>query len=69
MARIPMSLATLIGFAPAFHMSADPYNGIFLLLSLALLIPVIWMIVLMYNAFKVSLNLKGTKAVAGFMAD
>jgi uncharacterized membrane protein len=28
---------------------------------------VIWMITLMYNAFTVSFNLKGTKAIAGFI--
>lgn len=35
----------------------------FILLSLAGLVAVIWMIALMYNAFSVSCNLKGAKAI------
>jgi hypothetical protein len=68
LARAPMLLIAIMFFAPALQ-GAKPghINNMILTLSCLMLIPVIWMIALMYNAFTVSFNIKGTKAVAGFI--
>lgn len=41
------------------------YFGIFII---TILISIIWMLILSYNAFSVSCNIKGAKAVSGFIA-
>ncbi|HEY0055541.1 MAG TPA: hypothetical protein VGB63_09310 [Pedobacter sp.] len=68
MARAPMLLVALLGFAPALH-HAKPgeINNSILLITFVMIFPVIWMIALMYNAFTTSINAKGAKAVIGFI--
>jgi hypothetical protein len=68
LARAPMLLAALLGFAPALQ-NAKPgeITTAQMFLSFIMIIPIIWMIALMYNAFTTSLNLKGTKAIIGFI--
>lgn len=41
------------------------YFGIFII---TILISIIWMLILSYNAFSISCNIKGAKAVSGFIA-
>ncbi len=68
LARAPMLLVALIGFAPALQ-NAKPgeINNSIMLVTLIMIFPIIWMITLMYNAFTTSINVKGTKAVIGFI--
>lgn len=77
MAKIPMIGAALWGFIPIIHICiGNPVdlqlmmNEILVptLLALPSLIFLIWSIVLMYNAFSISGNLKGTKGVLSFIA-
>ncbi len=68
LARAPMLVPAIIGFAPILHRlpTANNLAGI-ALWSLALVLFSIWMIALMYNAFIISCNLKGSKAIVGFI--
>ncbi|MVN20847.1 hypothetical protein [Mucilaginibacter arboris] len=68
LARVPMILAAVIGFVPALHqVDLNHISANFLIWSLIALLFSIWMIALMYNAFTVSCNVKGNKAVVGFI--
>jgi hypothetical protein len=61
-----MLLVALIGFAPAlYNFKEGEINNSIIILAFIMIFPLIWMVALMYNAFTTSLNLKGTKAVAG----
>jgi hypothetical protein len=68
LARAPMLLVAIIGFAPAFQ-NAIPgqITNAVLILLIIVIIPTIWMIALMYHAFIISINVKGTKATIGFI--
>jgi hypothetical protein len=67
LARAPMLLAAIMGFIPVLH-STKPENvsGAVLAFAFLMLIPVIWMIALMFNAFTISSNLKGARGIIGF---
>lgn len=74
MARVPLLLAAIAGFgvhAPASTNLQDILNSItpmmivFGIISIAL---AIWMIALLYNAYTISTNVKGSKAVVSFIA-
>lgn len=68
LSRAPMLLIAFMGFIPAFHHSKPgEISNIVLLFGLVMIIPVIWMITLMYNAFITSTNIKGTKATIAFI--
>ncbi|MDL2256976.1 YIP1 family protein [Bacteroidales bacterium OttesenSCG-928-I14] len=78
MAKAPYIFATFVGLIPAMHIAidmADLQNIDVLmsqltapLLSMIVIIPItIWYVVLLYNAFSVSSNLKGTKGIVGFI--
>lgn len=68
LSRAPMLLLALIGFIPIFH-NIQPGQISYELLTVGfvMLFPVIWMIALLFNGFKIALNLKGTKAIIGFI--
>lgn len=69
-ARAPMLLVAIIALLSKSHMqnlNPNEVDGTVIAISLLMLMPIIWMIALMYNAFTVSVNLKGTKAIAGFI--
>lgn len=68
LARAPMLLVAILGFIPALH-HAKPgdVNNTVLALGLIILIPIMWFIALLYNAFTTSANIKGTKAIVGFI--
>lgn len=74
LARAPMIFAALILLAlpaiPPIRSANDLHNisGSFILIAIAASVFSIWMIVLMYNAFSVSANLKGNKAGLVFAA-
>lgn len=76
MAKTPMIGAALWGFIPIIHICLE--NPVDLqammseilipsLLALPLFIFLIWSVVLMYNAFSVSGNLKGAKGIVSFI--
>jgi len=69
LSRAPMLLVSIIAFVPVLQ-NAKPgqISNTVLLIALVMIIPVIWMITLMFNAFKTSANVKGTRAVVGFIA-
>lgn len=65
-ARIPTVFAALVGFVP-FLQQAKTIGPFFIIINLLIVIVSIWMIALMYNGFSVSINVKGNKAVIGFI--
>lgn len=68
LARAPMLFAAIIGFVPTLHhVNLNHITASFLILSLIAILFSIWMIALMYRAFTISCNLKGSKAIAGFV--
>ncbi|RYY32756.1 MAG: hypothetical protein EOP46_18210 [Sphingobacteriaceae bacterium] len=69
-ARTPMLLIVIIALLSKSYMQAlkpGTIDNTVMVLGLVMLLPVIWMIALMYNAFKVAVNVKGTKAIIGFI--
>jgi hypothetical protein len=82
-AKIPCILEAIVGFIPAVHLSfgqnvetitvqdtlAMLQNNIvwILFLSVICLITLVWTIFLMYNAYSVSANIKGTKGILSFI--
>jgi hypothetical protein len=84
LARLPLVLASLLGFVVAFNKTTDyilwkfleigkevtiNFGDIFffIICVIMLLLIVIWTIALMYNAYSVSANLKGSKATISFI--
>lgn len=68
LARYPMFFAAIAGFlSPGEIKSVADLDATFFLVALLLLACGIWMIILMYHAFRISCNLKGTRLVAGFI--
>jgi len=67
LARAPMLLFAIICFMPVTP--AGLYGNIprLIIFSLICILFAIWMIALMYNAYSVSCNLKGSKAVLSFI--
>ncbi len=74
LARWPMIFVAIIGFgliAPAsdsLKVVMESITPLHILLSIVSLLLSIWMIALMYNAFTVSANIKGGKALIVFIA-
>lgn len=80
-ARIPLILSVFVGFLPVMQQigqldPADPQGSIknlisilpmLMLASTPLIVSIIWTITLMFNAYKVSCNLKGAKLIASFI--
>lgn len=81
MSQFPLIIAALIGFIPAFHICrGDPAtmtvaemtemfkeNGLMLMIaSIVFILFIIWSVILKYNAYSVSANLKGVKAGVSF---
>lgn len=68
LSRWPMILVSLFGFF--YQPPADPLKDVggILLVALIMIVFSIWMIALMYNAFRISCNVKDRKAVGGFIA-
>jgi len=68
LSRAPMLLVAIIGFMPVLHNTKPGQLGsAVLVIGLIMIIPVIWMITLMFNAFKTSANIKGTRVIVGFI--
>lgn len=83
MARIPLFIAAFIGFIPGIHlcelanlsviniedvMVVLQNNMFWIILVTIIIIPVIiWYIILLYNAYSVSANLKGIKGIGIFI--
>ena len=68
LSRSPMLLVAIIGFLPVFHnIQPGHISTAVLAVSIIMLIPVIWMIALLFNGFTTSVNIKGTKAIIGFI--
>ncbi len=77
LARWPMIMGPIIGFGlkpfPVFHNVDEAMDAMYafmgsILLGLLLIPFVIWMVALMYNAFTISVNMKGRKATGIFIA-
>ncbi len=70
LARYPYLLISLISFIPYFHFE---YTGMpdlsasLIIFGLVTFVFTIWTVILMYNAYSVSANLKGAKAVVSFI--
>jgi hypothetical protein len=68
LARVAMLPGACIALLrPIQNLSPENLTPLAVALSLLLLFPAIWLIVLLYNAFTMSANLKGTRAVSGFV--
>ncbi|WP_149241599.1 hypothetical protein [Dyadobacter sp. 32] len=68
LARAAMLPGALIALLPPIqNMSPENITPGMLAASLFLLLPMIWLVALLYNAFVMSANLKGSKAVLGFI--
>jgi hypothetical protein len=67
LARWPASFVALINFAMPHVNNIHDISAGFIITALAGLIFVIWMIALMYHAFTVSCNMKGSKATIVFI--
>jgi hypothetical protein len=67
LARWPAIFVALINFAMPDVIDLHKISAAFIVTALAGLIFIVWMIVLMYHAFMVSCNLKGSKAGAVFI--
>ena len=66
LARTPMLPVALLSFLPV--VPASPYDIAHVFVFFLISIPfIIWMIALMYNAYSVSCNLKGTRAILSFI--
>ncbi len=67
-ARAPMLPVAFLGFViPPVPDNIQNIEPSYLMAGLLALVPVIWMVMWMYQAFITSTNLKGAKAVAGFV--
>lgn len=68
-ARIPMLFAAIIGFIHAFPRDNSPVNegNDDLYIRMVTLVFTMWVVALMYQAFAKCCNLKGRKAVVGFI--
>lgn len=68
LSRWPMIIVSLFGLV--YQPPADPLNNLGSLITVGMIILLfsIWMIALMYNAFRISCNVKDGKAVGGFIA-
>jgi hypothetical protein len=66
--RAPMLLVAIIGFLPVLHtLQPGHISNAVIAVGFILLLPIIWMITLLFNGFKTSLNIKDTKAIIGFI--
>lgn len=68
LARAPLLFIALINFAMPATVNPTAISPMVIVLALVCLPVFIWMLVLMYQAFSISVNLKGTKAVIIFIA-
>lgn len=69
-ARMPMLLIVVMAFLSKGYIQTlkpNAVDNLVMAIELLMLLPVIWMITLMYNAFVISFNLKGAKAIGGFI--
>lgn len=69
LARWPMIFIALLAFIPVVQpQNIHDVNASIIIFGFTLLIFTIWMIALMYNAYTVSCNIKGSKATISFIA-
>ncbi|CAG5012697.1 hypothetical protein DYBT9275_05229 [Dyadobacter sp. CECT 9275] len=68
LARLPMFFGVVIAFLPPLQgLPGGQISTLAIACSFLILIPVIWLVTLMYHAFTISANLKGNRAVFGFI--
>lgn len=68
LARVAMLPGAIISLLPPIqHLSPENMTPAMVLASILLLVPMIWLIALLYNAFIISANIKGGKAIIGFI--
>jgi hypothetical protein len=72
MAKIPLIVVAIISFIPQFHFQINanglPKIDIWLIIyGFITIIFTIWIIALMYNAYSLSANIKGAKAIISFI--
>lgn len=70
LARYPYLIISLISFIPYFHFEftgMPDLSASLIIFGLISLVFTIWTVILMYNAYSVSANLKGAKAVFSFI--
>ncbi|WP_069658126.1 YIP1 family protein [Arcticibacter eurypsychrophilus] len=68
LSRAPMLLVAIIGFIPLLHnIQPGHISNAVIAVGIIVLLPVIWMIALLFNGFIISVNVKGTKAIIGFI--
>ncbi|MGN7821481.1 hypothetical protein ACTJJB_15215 [Chitinophaga sp. 22536] len=67
LARAPLLLAALINFAMPARVDPTAIDPMVIVFALICLPVFVWMLVLMYQAFSISANLKGNKAVIIFI--
>jgi hypothetical protein len=66
LARAPFFLASFLGFVPAFqHLTI--YSTEIFLLGIIMIIIIAWSVTLMYNAYRITINIKGERAVISFI--
>jgi hypothetical protein len=68
LSRAPLIFVALIGFAFPRSIDIRQMDAVFIGLVLVELVFIIWMVALMYNAFTVSCNLKGSRGAGLFIA-
>ena len=66
LARAPFILASFLGLVPAFH-HLTIYSTEIFLLGIIMLIIIGWSVTLMYNAYRIVVNIKGERAVISFI--
>lgn len=69
-ARYPYLGISLISFIPYFHFEfrgMPEFSALLIIFGLIAFVFTIWTVILMYNAYSVSANLKGAKAVVSFI--
>ena len=66
LSRVPLLLIALFGFLPFFPKDVSDLPRL-IIFGLMCVIPLIWMVALMYNAYSVSCNLKGLRGILSFI--
>jgi len=69
-ARMPMLFVALLGFGvdtPDLNIPVMQVSTMSLIMAFLMLLFTVWMLILMYQAFSVSANVKGTKAIITFI--
>jgi hypothetical protein len=68
LARYPLILSSLLGFFPftKFYL-ANPTSVLLMVMIFLMILAIVWTVVLIFNAFKVSCNIKGFRLICTFI--